>query len=97
MSDYNGNSPELHQLLLDANLKIQEALKEISGGDAKIALEVLREHCVLIMGSVCKDCRRAIARQLKREIPNILAEANRDAAINAATPTLPRRARHHWH
>jgi hypothetical protein len=64
-----------------------EILGVLMGDDDKIsnlvdALEALTQTFVVLMGVSCRDCRRNIAKGLKRRIPHMIAEAHAFAEQN---------------
>jgi hypothetical protein len=57
-------------------LKIYEVIK---GEDPEIIPDALVSQITFQMSLVCPDCRKNIARKLKRAIPRMLAHATRTA------------------
>jgi hypothetical protein len=53
-----------------------------SGPNTVDALEALTRLFVFLMGTSCPGCRQNIAKELKRRIPRMLAEANAYAAAH---------------
>ena len=68
------NQRELERLIFQATA---ETL------DVEMVFTALRNVMTFYMATVCADCRKKIARKLKREIPMMQANAARFAAENA--------------
>jgi hypothetical protein len=62
-------------------LKIIAAIKSESGDHQEI-LNALAHVFTFFMAVNCPDCRKNVARQLRKRIPEMLFEANRLAAMS---------------
>jgi hypothetical protein len=71
------NQRELEQLIFQATA---ETL------DVEMVFTALRNVMTFYMATVCPDCRKNIARKLKREIPMMKANADRFAAEHPDVP-----------
>lgn len=55
--------------------------------DLDVVFNALQSTITFWMSTVCPECRKNIARTFKRKIPDMLADANRAAALRAQHPS----------